>query len=116
MASDAISEGSKMADEPAHPARGLRVAWGSTDDTPVVFANQVSVVQPGNGEVFLTFGTLAPPAFFDPDQLPDVLYVKPILRIAMLPRSYRAMVETLKQSLEDFDESARTRDDKEELP
>ena len=103
-------------DEPEIPERRepqgvqLPVVWVGADDLPVQFVNQfLGVVHPN--EIFLTLGTLVPPAIIGDsveerrkqvENLPFVP-IKPIARVALTPARLEEMIRVLQDTLTNYE-------------
>jgi hypothetical protein len=100
---------------PPEGAVQVPVVWVGVDDLPVEFVNQfVGVIQPN--EIFLTFGTLVPPAIIGRSEAErkaqaesiQFLQVRPIARVAMTPTRLRELIGVLKQTLDNYETMQRT--------
>ena len=90
--------------------RQVPVVWVGVDDLPVHLVNQlVGVVQPN--EIFLTFGTLTPPAIMagtveerraQAEAIPFV-QVKPVARLGLTPERLREFIAILEQTLANYE-------------
>jgi hypothetical protein len=88
--------------------------WVGADDLPVQFANQfISVVQPN--EIFLTVGSLVPPAILGDtveermENAKKITFVpvKPIARLVLTPARLKELIKVLQDSLENYDKLPR---------
>lgn len=94
--------------------RQVPLVWVGVDDLPVQFVNQfVAVVQPN--EVFLTIGTLTPPAIMGDsieerrEQAESIQFVqvKPVARIAFTPERLQELIGILNQTLQNYETQQR---------
>lgn len=84
----------------------IRLEWTEDEATPVVYANQVQVAH-GGPEFFITFGLLVPPT--NPNELPDVIKIRPQARIAIARDVMPAIVQALNDNLQRYQEHQRQR-------
>ncbi len=90
--------------EPEIEEKLIRIVWGSPDNVPIHYANQISISYAGRTEFHITFGHIAPPyEGFDVNELPEKITVKPIVTIVTSPDSMRAFVQTFIDNLTDFE-------------
>jgi hypothetical protein len=92
----------------------LRVVWGTNENTPVLYANNIQVSHAGGTEFHITFGHLSPPLTLglEESELPDKVVIKPLTTIVTSPAVMRAFVEVLKGNLAQFE--ARLKESEEE--
>jgi len=101
-----------MADDAQDAQEGitLPVVWVGADELPVHFLNQFLGVVQAN-EIFLTLGTLVPPAIMGAtteerrkhaETVPFV-QVKPIVRVALTPARLRELITVLEQTLSNYE-------------
>jgi hypothetical protein len=85
--------------------------WVGAEDLPVHFANQfVAVVQPN--EIFLTVGSLVPPAILGSTveerkaAAEKITYVpvKPIVRLGFTPARLQELIEVLRTTLDNYEQ------------
>jgi hypothetical protein len=95
---------------PAGPMIQVPVVWVGVDDLPVYHVNQfVATVSPT--VVFLTLGTLAPPAILggtDEERLAqvrsiDFVQIRPVVRTAMTEQGLRDLIRVLNQTLKNYE-------------
>ena len=84
----------------------IRLEWADDETTPVVYANQVQVAH-GGPEFFLTFGLLVPPT--NPNDLPDVIKIRPQARIAIARDVMPSIVQALNDNLQRYQDLLRQR-------
>lgn len=98
--------------------RQIPVVWVGAEETPVQFANAfLGVVQPD--EIFLTIGSIVPPAISGEtpeereDQARQISFIQatPIARLGLTPARLDELVQTLQQTQENY---ARLMKDQEE--
>lgn len=97
-------------DEPKLPEPiQVEAQWVDIDQVPLLAANQM-LAQVNLGEVFLTFGQIAPPPFLGtPEQQKEqaqtfaeqgaILPIRPVARVFMTAERLREMVEVLNDTL-----------------
>lgn len=99
-----------MADPPPEGARRVPVVWVGVEDLPVHFVNQFAgVVQPN--EIFLTLGTVVPPAILGESEDErraqaesiEFVQVRPIVRLGMTPARLRELIQVLNQTLSNYE-------------
>ncbi len=87
------------------------VVWVGADDLPVQFLNQiVGVVQPN--EIFLTLGTMVPPALLGstPEEREDAarrlafIPVKPIVRLGLTRQRLEELIRVLQTTLNNYND------------
>ncbi|MBK8538662.1 MAG: DUF3467 domain-containing protein [Ardenticatenia bacterium] len=84
----------------------IRLEWADDETLPVVYANQVQVAH-GGPEFFITFGLLRPPT--NPNDLPDVIHIRPQARIAIARDVMPSIIQTLNDNLQRYQELMRQR-------
>jgi hypothetical protein len=77
----------------------IPLEWGSADDIPIAYANQVMVSHAGP-EFFLVFGVVLPPS--TQDELPDAFVIKPQVRVVISREAMPAIVQALNDNLSRF--------------
>ena len=99
----------KSDEETTSKEKGIRVVWGSDEDLPVIYANQLYISHGGETEFHLLFGHLSPPLTvgLTEDELPDMIKVKPVAKIVLAPKVMRGFVDALNINLEKFDKKTR---------
>jgi hypothetical protein len=104
------------AEQPPEGAIQVPVVWVGADDLPVHHANQfVGVVAPG--EVFLTMGTLIPPAILGETEderramaeKVQFVPIQPIARIGLTPDGLKALMAILEQTLANYEKQPQQR-------
>jgi hypothetical protein len=80
----------------------IPVEWSDDESVPLVYANQVLVSHSGP-EFFIVFGVLLPPT--NPSELPDVLRIKPQVRVAVSRDAMPAFVQALNDNLRRYQEA-----------
>ena len=85
----------------------IRLVWGSPDELPTVFANQLQVSHGGGPEFHIFFGHATPPLTYglEEAEIPDKLKIKPVAKIVVTPDMMRAIVRVLSENLENFDKT-----------
>lgn len=83
----------------------IRIVWGSNENIPTQYANQLQVSHAGGTEFHITFGHLVPPLTIglEESELPDKVTIKPLTTIVASPDVMRAFVKILVENLENFD-------------
>lgn len=91
----------------------MPIVWVGAEDLPVSFVNHF-VGQVHEGEVFLTFGVLVPPALMgDPEevktqvQLLDVVPIRSVARLSTTPQRIREFRTILDKVLLMLDQQAQ---------
>ena len=80
----------------------VRLEWGSTEDIPTVYANQVLITHT-MGEFFIIFGEVTPPLLLDDKaQIPDSLKVKPVAKIAISHNNMLSIAAAIQQNVQGF--------------
>lgn len=84
--------------------------WGTTGDLPTLYANQLYVSRSGP-EYYLIFGELEPPILIGDEDAPEVLYTKPVAKIAVSPeamlRFAQAIADIAGRSSDEDEEEAK---------
>jgi hypothetical protein len=89
----------------------LPLVWVGAEELPVNFVNQfVAVVQPD--EIFLTIGSLVPPAILGDTEeqreavLRGITYVpvKPVARLGFTPARLREFIKVLQDTLSNYEQ------------
>lgn len=98
------------AEQPGEGSVQVPVVWVGAEELPVQFVNQfVGVVQPG--EIFLTLGTIVPPAIIG-DTLEErreqaeaiqFVQVQPVARVALTPARLRELIGVLQTTLANYE-------------
>ncbi|MEK6328251.1 MAG: hypothetical protein AABM66_12125 [Actinomycetota bacterium] len=103
---------------PEPPPEGtvaVPVVWVGAEELPVHFVNQfVGVVQPN--EIFITLGSLVPPAIMGGTEEErkaqaeslQFIQVKPVARIAITPARLQELIGVLQQTLSNYEKLPRT--------
>ena len=82
----------------------MPIRWGSADDIPTLYANQLFVSHAGP-EFFLIFGNITAPLLVgevEKDSLPEFLQVKPVARIAVTREQMLEFAKAIHQNVERF--------------
>ncbi|MEJ7655628.1 MAG: hypothetical protein WKF33_01180 [Thermoleophilaceae bacterium] len=100
---------------PEEEGRQVPVVWVGVEDLPVHLVNQLlAVVQPN--EIFLSFGTIVPPAIMgetleerraQAEAIPFV-QVKPIARFGLTPERLTEFIGILQQTLTNYEAQQRS--------
>ena len=97
-------------EQPPEGAVQVPAVWVGAEDLPVQFVNQfVGVVHPG--EIFLTLGTVVPPAILGNTeekrkaQAESIQYVqvKPVAQLALTPERLREFVRVLQETVANYE-------------
>lgn len=102
--------------EPSEEAIQVPVVWVGADDLPVQFVNQfLGLVEPN--EIFLMLGTLVPPPIMgetvedrraQAESIPFI-QIKPVARVAMTAERLRQLIDTLQQTLTNYENQQKMR-------
>jgi hypothetical protein len=91
----------------------IQAHWVGLDEMPIVAANQL-IGQVNQGEVFLTFGQVAPPVIVDsaPERVKEqleglIIPIRPVVRMQMTPERLREMVGALNEVLDKHEMQVR---------
>lgn len=77
----------------------IRLQWGATDDIQTLYASHMIVTHAGN-EFYIIFGE-SPPLFdLSPDNIPEFLEVKPIVKIAVTPENMKRFAAAIQENME----------------
>lgn len=90
------------------PEKGklIKVTWGTADNLPALYSNQLFISH-GSGDVFhLIFGHLTPPVGFSPEEYPDSLEVEPIAKIVVSPETMETFIEAMVTNIERYKKKA----------
>lgn len=80
----------------------LPVKWGKADNIPTVYANQLIISHVTQGEFFLFFGEMTPPAILNPTDYPEYLEVTPVAKIVISPENMLRFAEVIAGNVENF--------------
>ena len=80
----------------------LPVLWKKADNIPTVYANQLIISHATQGEFFLFFGEMTPPATVNPADYPEYLEVTPVAKIAISPENMLRFAEVIAGNIESF--------------
>lgn len=78
----------------------LRLEWGTIDDLPTLYANQMFITHAGQ-EFYLVFGEVAP-VLFNKDNPPDHLEIKPVAKLAIAPDNMELFLQVIKDNFERY--------------
>ncbi len=78
----------------------IPLEWADDEDVPIVYANQV-LVSHGGPEFFVVFGVVLPPT--NPNELPDVLQIRPQVRVVVSRDSMASIVKALNDNLHRYE-------------
>jgi hypothetical protein len=94
----------------------IRLVWGPNENTPVSYANHIQVSHAGETEFHITFGHLSPPLTvgLEEDELPDQVFIKPLITIVTSPDVMRAFVKVLSDNLKNFENKIQDRKEDED--
>ncbi len=81
----------------------IRLKWSPAEDLPTLYANHLLVTR-GETEVYLIFGSVAPPIALSPEELPDEVSVKPVAKIVITPQVLKKIIGALTKNEEAFEE------------
>ena len=102
-----------MSDEPkASGRRELQVRW-EMSDVPTIYANQLLLTH-GGPEFYFIFGEIIPVDDADPMQVPDVLKVRPRVRIAVSREVMHSFVDAIDNNFAKFSEKLKTVSEREQ--
>jgi hypothetical protein len=89
----------------------IRLVWGSVDELPTLFVNQVQISHAGGSEFHIFFGHATPPLTFGlaEEEIPDKITIEPLAKIVVTPEMMRAVVHVLSENLENYDKSISER-------
>ena len=94
--------------KPEMPPEGkiVRLAWGSADDLPALYANHLFVTHGGETEFHVIFGHLTPPLMIpeSQDEIPDEFVIKPVAKIVVTPATLRKFLDAMESNLKKFEE------------
>lgn len=99
--SDSQGKASRGEQKPASVQ--VKVGWEDRE-TPTVYANQLHVSH-ATGEFYITFGELAPPIVVHPEELPETIPIRPVVRVVVSPSQLEGMLQTLATNFESFKHS-----------
>jgi len=80
----------------------IKIVWGSDQDLPVQFVNQLLVSHLSNSEFHIIFGYLSPPFALKEEDFPDTLEVKPVVKLVITPEAMKQFLEVLNINFEKF--------------
>ena len=74
----------------------IRLRWGSPDEIPAIYANQLIISHAGETEFHLVFGHLPPPSA--DNELPDEITIQPVAKIKISPEAMKSIAETITEA------------------
>lgn len=81
----------------------IRIIWGSLENTPISYANQVHVSFAGGTEFHVTFGYVEPPiGDLDESEVPEKLVIKPIISIVASPEVMKNFVDVINLNFSNY--------------
>jgi hypothetical protein len=83
----------------------IRVVWGSADDIPTTYVNNLFISHAGS-EFYLIFGELSPPIILGKgkEEIPESIVIKPVIKLAISPEAMIQMADVINGNLEKFEE------------
>lgn len=85
----------------------IRLLWGSDEDIPILYANQMLVSHSGGTEFHIVFGHVSPPITvgLEEEELPDSVTIKPITKLVMSPDVMRSFAKAINTNLELYEKT-----------
>ncbi|MBP8856442.1 MAG: DUF3467 domain-containing protein [Anaerolineaceae bacterium] len=87
---------------PINASKEIKIVWGSDQELPVQFVNQLLVSHLSQSEFNLIFGYLSPPLALKEEDFPDTLEVKPVVKLVITPEAMKQFLEVLNNNFEKF--------------
>lgn len=79
----------------------IEMKWGCIDDTPTVYANQLLITHAGP-EFYLIFGEIVPVNVDNLNAIPQLLAVKPKVKIAVSREIMPLFIDAINDNFEKF--------------
>ncbi len=94
---------------PETKGRQMRLVWGSPDELPTLYSNNIQVSHAGGSDFHVFFGNATPPLTYGlrEEEIPDVIIIKPVAKIVITPDMMRVLVQVLSKNLENFDKTMK---------
>lgn len=91
------------------PEKKIRILWGTDENVPALYANQLYISHAGGTEFQLIFGFLPAPIVFglEADEIPDKINVQQMARIVISPDVMKAFVKAMDENLQNYEESMK---------
>ncbi|MBC8438080.1 MAG: hypothetical protein H8D87_00130 [Deltaproteobacteria bacterium] len=82
--------------------KAIRIIWGSAEDLPALYANNLYISHGGENEFHLFFGHLTPPIThgLTEDEMPDNVEIKPVAKIVVTPEMMGEFLQVLNDNYE----------------
>ena len=87
--------------------------WGDASQIPTIYANHLYITHSG-GEFYLVFGELAPIINIDKDNPPDYLEIKPVVKVAILPKNMLEFAKVIQTNIDNFQKALVVQENDEE--
>ena len=102
-----------MSDNIETKAKRVRILWGSPDDMPALYANQLFLSHAGETEFHLIFGHLSPPITLglEEGEIPANVYINPVAKIVISPESMKQFVQVINENYKKFQDKYETEED-----
>lgn len=93
-----------MAEKAELKEKQIRIIWGSDEDIPTLYANNLVISHAGGSEFHLTFGHLIPPLTIGLEEieLPDFVHIKPVARIVVGTEAMKKFVEVINDNYQKY--------------
>jgi hypothetical protein len=72
----------------------IRGQWEQPDNLPTIYANQLSIGHAGP-QFYLVFGELRSPVATSREEVPDIVPIRPVARIAVAPEAMLAFADVI---------------------
>jgi hypothetical protein len=81
----------------------IKLAWEDASEIQTTYANNLLITHAGN-EFYLIFGEMAIITEFDPNNLPDQLSIKPVVKIAITPENMERFSKAIEENMKTYKE------------
>ena len=82
----------------------IQIKWGSVENLPALYANQLFISHGGENEFYLIIGHLSPPIGSSVSDYPDELEIKPIAQLVLSPETMRTFVNAMGENLRKYED------------
>jgi hypothetical protein len=102
-----------MSNKPEFKEKQIRVKWGTDEDIPALYANNLIVSFAGGAEFHLIFGHLSPilSLGLEENEIPDTIFIKPVAKIVISPKGMKAFIKALNENYEKYESEQKDIED-----
>lgn len=86
--------------------KGIPVLWEDDDSLDTHYVNNMFVSH-STGEFYIVFGELSPIVRNENMELPDAVYVKPVVRLVISPDNLKEFLDILNTNFQKYEEKKK---------